>query len=118
MAAGANKLVLEVTCGKGAFMKEPEKARELSLIMKKLGELSGIETVCLVTNMDQPIGKMIGNSLEIEEARDALNGNMQEDVKAIVLEIVSYILKLAGLGDDLEENKKRALENIQNRKSI
>ena len=59
-----------------------------------------------------------GNSLEIEEARDALNGKMETDVKEVVLELVSYILKLAGKGDDLEENKKKAIENIENRKSL
>lgn len=57
MQVGANKLVLEVTCGSGAFMKNREKAEELSVIMKKLGELAGIETVCVITNMDQPIRK-------------------------------------------------------------
>lgn len=57
MQAGANKLVLEVTCGSGAFMENREKAEELSLIMKKLGELADIETVCVLTNMDQPIRK-------------------------------------------------------------
>ncbi len=59
IAAGANKLVLEVTCGKGAFMKDKQKAEELSKIMKNIGELSGIETVCVITNMDEPIGKKI-----------------------------------------------------------
>lgn len=59
MQVGANKLVLEVTCGKGAFMKNKEKAEELSKIMKSLGELAKIETVCLITNMDQPIGKAV-----------------------------------------------------------
>lgn len=55
-----------------------------------------------------------GNSLEIEEARDALNGKMEEDVKEVVLTLVAYILKLAGKGDDLEANKKKAIENIEN----
>lgn len=118
IAAGANKLVLEVTCGKGAFMKDLETAMELSYIMKHLGELAKIETICVITNMDQPIGKMIGNSLEVEEAKEALNGKMEDDVKEVVLEIASYIIKLSGLGEDLEENKKRVIENIENRKSI
>lgn len=113
IASGAKKLVLEVTCGKGAFMEDREKAKKLSLIMKKLGELAGIETVCIITNMDQPIGKMIGNSLEIEEAKNVLNGNMEEDIKEIVLEIVAYMLKLAGKGENIEENKKKGLESIQ-----
>lgn len=59
IAAGANKLVLEVTFGKGAFMKDLERAKELSQIMKKIGELAGIETVCAITNMNQPVGKNI-----------------------------------------------------------
>ncbi len=59
MLAGANKLVLEVTCGSGAFMKKLEEAKLLSQVMKNLGNLAKIETVCLITNMDQPIGKAI-----------------------------------------------------------
>jgi len=58
--------------------------------------------------------KQFGNSLEVEEAVNALKGKMEEDVKEIVLEISSYILKLAGLGEDIEENKKRVMENIKN----
>lgn len=61
--------------------------------------------------------RKFGNSLEIEEARDALNGKMEVDVKEVVLELVSYILKLAGKGDDLEENKRKALENVENGKA-
>lgn len=57
IASGANKLVLEVTCGKGAFMKDKAEAENLSNIMKSLGDLSGIETKCAITNMDQPIRK-------------------------------------------------------------
>lgn len=59
MASGANKLVLEVTFGKGAFMKDKKSAEELSKIMKNLGKLANIETVCILTNMNQPIGKNI-----------------------------------------------------------
>lgn len=118
IAAGSNKLVLEVTCGKGAFMKDIERAKALSKIMKEIGTLAGIETVCIITNMKQPMGKNIGNSLEIEEALRALKGDMQKDVKEVVLEIVAYILKLAGKGDSLEENKRIALKEIENRKGI
>ena len=58
--------------------------------------------------------KLFGNSLEVEEAVNSLKGKMEEDVKEIVLEISSYILKLAGLGEDIEENKKKVMENIEN----
>lgn len=117
IAAGANKLVLEVTCGSGAFMKNKEEAETLSKVMSKIGELAGIETVCVITNMEQPIGKNVGNSLEVEEALRALKGDMEEDVKEIVLCIASQIMKLAGKGDNLEQNKKIILENIQNGKA-
>lgn len=117
IAAGSNKLVLEVTCGKGAFMEDSKKAETLSMLMKEIGKNAGIETTCVITNMNQPIGKAIGNSLEIEEANNALLGKMEEDVETVVLEIVAQILKLAGYGNDLEGNKNKAKEVIANRKS-
>ncbi len=116
IAAGANKIVLEVTCGNGAFMKTEEKARELADMMIRIGKLAGKETVCILTNMDEPIGYSIGNTLEVIEAIKALKGEMEEDVRDIVLELGSYMLKLAGKGDDIEQNKKNMLENIENGK--
>lgn len=61
--------------------------------------------------------EIFGNSLEVEEAVNALKGNMEEDVKQIVLEITAYILKLAGMGEDIGKNKDKAMENIQNGKA-
>ncbi len=117
IAAGANKIVLEVTCGKGAFMKTKEDAEALSKIMSEIGKLSGIETICVVTNMEQPLGKNVGNSLEIEEATKALKGEMEEDIKEIVLCITAQILKLAGISDNPEKSKEMVLENIKNGKA-
>ena len=117
IAGGANKIVLEVTCGSGAFMKTKEDAVKLSNIMKDIGKLAGIETVCVITNMDEPIGRNVGNSLEIVEAIEALQGNMTEDVKEVILTLGSYIIKLAGKGNNLEENRKIILENINNGKA-
>jgi len=98
-------------------MKNREQAEELSKVMSKIGELAGIETVCVITNMEQPIGKNIGNSLEVAEAVRALKGTMEKDVKEVVLCITSQIMKLAGKGNNLEENKKKVLENIKNGKA-
>lgn len=81
IAAGANKIVLDVTCGSGAFMKTVGEARELSKTMIDIGKLVNKETVCIITNMDQPLGTMVGNTLEVIEAIEALKGNMQDDVK-------------------------------------
>ena len=112
IAAGANKIVLDVTCGSGAFMKTKYEAEKLSNIMKEIGDLAGRETVCVITNMDEPVGYAIGNSLEIIETVECLKGNMPEDIKEIITAIGSYIIKLAGKGDNLEENKIKILENI------
>ncbi len=110
IAAGANKIVLDVTCGDGAFMKTKEEAEELASVMKQIGTLAGKETVCIITPMQQPLGYSVGNTLEVIEAIEALKGNMQEDVKEVVLELGSHILKLAGKGESLQENKQK-IEN-------
>lgn len=118
IAAGANKIVLDVTVGNGAFMKTKEDAAELSYIMKNIGELANKETVCVLTNMEEPVGYAVGNSLEIIEVVECLKGNIPEDVKEIILTLGSYIIKLAGRGDNLEENKRVLLENIYNGKAL
>ncbi len=118
IAAGAEKIVLEVTVGSGAFMKNIEDATKLSKTMIDIGNLSNKETVCILTNMNQPIGYSVGNSLEVIEAVEALNGKIQEDVKEIVLTLGSYMIKLAGKGDDIEENKKKIMESINNGKAL
>ena len=117
IAAGAEKIVLDVTVGNGAFMKTEEDAIKLANIMKNIGNLANRETVCVLTNMEEPVGYAVGNSLEVKEAVEALKGNMQEDVKEIVLTIGSYIVKLAGIGNNIEENKSMILENISNGKA-
>ena len=117
IAAGANKIVLDVTCGSGAFMKTLYDAETLSKIMKQIGETSGRKTICIITNMDEPVGYNIGNSLEIIETVECLKGNMPEDIKQIVTTFGSYMLMLSGYGEDLEQNKLKILENIKNGKA-
>lgn len=117
IAAGANKVVLDVTCGSGAFMKDIKEAEELSNAMIGIGKIANKETVCIITNMDQPLGSMVGNTLEVKEAIEALKGNMNEDVKDVVLKLGAYILKLDGKGDNIEENKKAIEEVVANGKA-
>ena len=116
IASGAQKIVLDVTCGSGAFMKSKEKAEQLANEMIEIGKLANKETVCILTNMDEPLGYAVGNSLEVIEAIHFLQGDMPEDVKEVVLELGAYMIKLAGKGNDIEENKAKMLENIKNRK--
>ena len=117
IASGAQKIVLDVTVGKGAFMKNLEEAKKLSNTMIQIGKLANRETVCVLTNMNEPLGYAVGNSLEVIEAVDFLKGNMPEDVKQVVLELGSYMIKLSGRGNDLEENKQKMLTNIENGKA-
>ncbi len=116
IASGAQKIVLDVTCGSGAFMKSKERAEELANEMIEIGRLANKETVCVLTNMDEPLGHAVGNSLEVIEAIQFLKGEMLEDVKEVVLELGAYMVKLAGKGADIEENKAKLLENIENGK--
>ncbi len=117
IAAGANKIVLEVTCGSGAFMENKESAIELAKKMSAIGKLAKREVVSVITNMEEPLGEAVGNSIEVIEAIKALKGDMTEDVKEVVLELGARMIKMAGVGNDIEENKKKILENIMNKKA-
>lgn len=116
IASGAQKIVLDVTVGKGAFMKNIEEAKKLSNTMIEIGKLANRKTVCVLTNMNEPLGYAIGNSLEVIEAVKFLRGEMPEDLKQVVLELGAYMINLAGKGENLEENKNILLQNIENGK--
>ena len=118
IAAGANKIVLDVTYGSGAFMKTKKRAQELANTMIKIGKLAGRETVTVITSMEEPLGRNVGNSLEVIEAVQALKGDWADDVREVVLELGSNMIALAGKGGNLEENRVKILENIQNGKAL
>lgn len=117
IAAGADKIVLDVTVGSGAFMKTQEDAEKLATLMKEIGTLVGKETICVLTNMDEPVGRAVGNNLEVIETINVLKGDIPEDIQEIILELGSQMIKLAGLNDNLDENRKMILENISNGKA-
>ena len=118
IAAGANKIVIDVTCGSGAFMKTREEAEKLAKIMTSIGRLSNKETVCIITPMDEPVGYAVGNTLEVIEAVDILkNKYMPEDVKNIIEELGANMLLLAGKVSNIEDGKKLIIENIRNGKA-
>lgn len=117
IAAGANKIVLDVTSGYGAFMKNIEDSRKLAIAMKEIGKLANKETVCIITNMNEPLGYAVGNNLEVIEAIECLKGNMPEDVEKVVLELGAYMIKLAGKGENIAQNKEKIKEVIINKKA-
>lgn len=114
IASGANKIVIDVTVGKGAFMKTKEDAQKLAEQMIRIGNLAGREVRCVLTPMDEPLGYAVGNSLEVIEAINFLKGDMPKDLKEVVLELGANMLQLAGKGDNIEENKLKMLETIEN----
>ena len=118
LAAGADAIVLDVKTGSGAFMKTIQDAKMLAETMEKIGKLAGRETVAVMTGMDQPLGKYVGNTLEVIEAVEALNGKWQEDVKEVVLLLGAYMIKLAGKGENIEENKNKMLNQISNGEAL
>ena len=118
IAAGADKIVLDVTCGHGAFMKDKKDAEKLARMMKLIGDWASRETVCLITNMDEPLGYAVGNSLEVVEAIKCLKGEMPEDVEDVVLNLAVQMMKLAGVDRDITTNKVKALEVIKNGKAL
>lgn len=94
IAAGADRIVLDVKVGSGAFMKTVDEARELARTMVKIGKLTNRKTVAIITNMSQPLGREVGNANEVKEAIEVLNGNGPEDVTVIALTIASYMAVL------------------------
>ena len=117
IASGAEKIVIDVTIGSGAFMKTIEDGRRLAREMINIGKEVNREVICVLTNMDEPLGNAVGNSLEIIEVIECLKGKIPEDIKEVVLELGSYMMQLAGRGEDIKENKKKLLENIINGKA-
>ena len=108
IAAGAQAVVLDVKVGDGAFMKTLDAARELAEAMRGLGERAGLEVVCELTDMDQPLGAAVGNALEVREALATLRGEGPPDFTELVLESAGHLLALSDLGVDHDEGRRRA----------
>lgn len=110
IAAGADAILLDVTVGEGAFMKNIEDARQLAQTMVDLGKAVGRKTVAVLTDMSQPVGTSIGNRLEILEALDILQGKGREDVSHFICELAQIMLSLANVEKSIEEVRAH-LEN-------
>ena len=112
IAAGADAILLDVTVGEGAFMKTVDEARELAQTMVDLGKAVGRKTVAVITDMSQPLGKAIGNRLEILEAIEILQGKGREDISHFICELAQIMLGLADVEKTIEEIRQH-LENGQ-----
>jgi pyrimidine-nucleoside phosphorylase len=108
LAGGADAIVLDVKVGDGAFMKTLEDGRALAEAMIELGRRAGREVVCMLTDMDQPLGRAVGNALELREAIATLRGDGPADFSELVLGSVAHLLALSDLGIDEAEGRRRA----------
>ena len=103
IAAGADAIVLDVKFGRGAFMPDPASAEQLATEMVLLGEGAGRRTVALVTAMDNPLGRSVGNALEVKEALDALAGEGDKELVEVSLRVAREMCSLAGVAKDPEQ---------------
>lgn len=124
IASGADKIVLEVTAGNGAFMKNIDDAKRLAATMVNIGKLAGIETKAIITSMDEPLGVSVGNAVEVKEViafllsdEATLNSKGLRGLKDVVFECAAWMIKMAGLGDDIEQNKVKILEEITSKRA-
>ena len=116
IASGASIIVIDVKVGNGALMKNKEDATKLAKLMIKIGKKYNRKVVCVLSNMEEPLGKNIGNGLEVKEAIDTLKGNGPKDLTKLVL-VLGIILVKEALNITDKEANELLIENIKNGKA-
>ena len=112
IAAGADRIVLDVKCGSGAFMNTFEGARELAEQMIRIGHLAGRETVAVISDMNQPLGRMVGNVMEVEEALEVLSGGGEERLRELCIRLAVEMLQLSDRRCADEAEARREVERV------
>jgi pyrimidine-nucleoside phosphorylase len=118
LAEGIDALVLDVKTGSGAFMKNEKDAAFLAELMVETGERMGKQVVALITDMDQPLGCMIGNALEVVEVVEILHGGGPEDLRELCLELAGWMLHLGGVAATVADGKKQSEKLIASGKAL
>jgi pyrimidine-nucleoside phosphorylase len=113
IAEGSSALVLDVKCGDGAFMRDLDGARALAKAMVAIGAHAGVRTEAFITDMDAPLGRAIGNALEIVECLDTLKGRGPADLSDVVIRLAARMVVLAGLESDADAAGRRAAEALE-----
>jgi pyrimidine-nucleoside phosphorylase len=113
LAAGADAIVLDVKVGDGAFMKSLDDAHALAAQMIEIGARAGREVTCILSDMSQPLGRAVGNALEVDEARDTIRGDGPADFTELVLDACARLLAYSDLGIDVDEGRSRARKAIE-----
>jgi pyrimidine-nucleoside phosphorylase len=108
LAEGLDALVLDVKCGSGAFMKRLAEARQLADSLVSVGRQMGLNTSALITDMNQPLGRMVGNTVEVDESLATLSGRGPEDLVHITCQLAGELLRLTGRSAEREDGARRA----------
>ncbi len=112
LAEGSNALVLDVKCGRGAFMQRPADARALARAMVSIGTSAGVRTECFITRMDAPLGRAVGNALEIAECIDLLSGRGPADLRALIITLASRMVLIGEKADSPAAAEKMVTEAL------
>lgn len=118
LAAGADAICLDVKVGSGAFMKTAPDALKLANLMVSIGKKANKKMTAILTNMDEPLGKAIGNSLEVKEAIETLNGEGPKDLEDLCLTLGSYLVLDSGKATSLKEARQMLEEQIKNKEGL
>ncbi len=118
IAAGADAIVLDVKAGSGAFMKNDEDAEKLARAMVRIGNRLGRNSMAVISDMSQPLGFAVGNSLEVKEAVDTLKGKGPHDLEELVLTLGSHMVLLAGKADNTDEAREKLVESIKSGRAL
>ena len=118
LAEGIDALVLDVKTGSGAFMKREEDAIFLAELMVETGERMGKKITALITDMDQPLGRNVGNSLEVAEVLNVLQGSGPQDLRELCLELAGWMFHLGGAASTVEQGRQAAQQLIESGKAL
>ena len=118
LAAGADGIVLDVKSGSGAFMKTDADATELAKKMVAIGKHAGVRTMAVISDMDQPLGRAVGNAIEVKEAIETLKGKGPEDLRELCITLGSYMVSFAGMAASVEEAKGLLEEAISSGRAL
>ncbi|HEV2716162.1 MAG TPA: thymidine phosphorylase, partial [Terriglobales bacterium] len=118
LAEGIDGLVLDVKTGSGAFMKKEEDATFLAELMVETGERMGKLVVALITDMDQPLGLLVGNSLEVAEVVEVLRGGGPEDLRELCLELAGWMFRLGGATNTVADGRRTADQLLRSGKAL
>lgn len=118
LAEGIDGLVLDVKSGNGAFMRDPEGAQTLAEMLARIGRGMGKRVVALVTDMNQPLGRWVGNAVETREAIEMLQGTLEGDFAELSIELAARMLNIGGIEDDLDAARTRAVDAVTSGRAL